>query len=106
MRLPGHRKSVYVEQNPEAGQKAEIVDPAKDRLPAGWRMDGPPKERRRRDTTQEDEFGFDQERYRRREPSMVEERDYYGGDDPDLSPRKVRINPFTEVRLSRVTSLS
>lgn len=103
MRLPGSRKNVYVEQNPQNGQKAEIMDPAKDRFPAGWRMDQPPGERDRRDTLQQDNYGYDRDQYKHREPSMVNERDYYQGGNADSPRKEVRINPFTEVRLARVT---
>ena len=104
MHIPGHRKSVYVEQNPQNGEQAEIIDPAKDRLPSGWRVDRPQDPRDRRDTMQPDNQGYDRDRgrYDQREPPVVNDRDYPNGDNLD-SPRKVRINPLTEVRLSRVT---
>jgi hypothetical protein len=107
VRLPGHRKSIYVEQNPQDGQEAEHFDPAKDTVPAGFRMDkrsaSRSDNRERRDTLDEGDYGHDQNRYDRREPSYVQDRGYY--DDNLDSTRKVNFNPFTEVRLTRVTTI-
>jgi hypothetical protein len=124
--IPGKRKAVYEEQNPRKGKEAQQYDPAKDQVPSGFKVDhsessdgrrtpspdgrqrrsqpdrGQP-DRPRRDTITQNDYGHDHRGGY--EPPTVDERDYYHPGNLD-SPRKVRINPFKEIRTSIVTSLS
>ena len=120
--VPGQKKSVYQEQNPRRGEDAEIFDPAKDQMPRGfkankdqdsdWDRERAMDPRNRRDTITQDEYDHDHDRNRNyehrgrnrggfdhREPAYIPDDEYYD----DESPRKVRINPFKEVRLTTVT---
>ncbi|KIW09086.1 hypothetical protein, variant [Verruconis gallopava] len=91
--LPGRQKSVYVEQNPNKGERAEIYDPAKDERPQGFKKDkasdrgsGKNSPHPVDQSTYSDDYRFDHGfRESHRGPVNISERDRFGSDDPDSS---------------------
>lgn len=118
--IPGKRKSVNEEQNPSKGKEAQQYDPAKDSVLSGFKVDHPESsdgrrtpspdgrqrrgqqgqdrgqpDRSRRDTITQDDYDYDHR------GGYDDGRDNHHPGNFD-SARKVRINPFKEIRTSIV----